>query len=190
MILSDVTLGLFAGGRATRLGGIDKAWLQRDDEPQVQRLARIFAEHTGATLVSANREPARYAEIGLRAVPDRVFDIGPLGGLDALAQACTSAWLLTLPVDTVAVDADILPALAAAGDAGAYARDEDGIQPLIALWPVHALRDAVSRAIDADEYAIHALQARLGMACVAFPGVRFGNLNTPDDLAAAGIDPP
>ena len=28
-----VTLGLIAGGRATRLGGIDKAWLLRDGVP-------------------------------------------------------------------------------------------------------------------------------------------------------------
>lgn len=190
MIASDVTLGLLAGGRATRLGGIDKAWLRRNGEPQVQRLIHAFASVVGTVLVSANRDPSRYAECGLHAIPDRVLGIGPLGGLDALAQACSSPWLLTLPVDTVSVDALLLPALAAAGDRGAYARDDDGIQPLIALWPAAALRAAAARAIDADEYAIHALQARLGMACVAFPGVRFGNLNTPDDLAAAGIAPP
>lgn len=187
---SDVTLGLFAGGRATRLGGVDKAWLRRGGRSQVARLTDLFAGRVGDKLISTNRDPAPYAESGLRAVPDRVFDLGPLGGLDALAQACRSAWLLTLPVDTVRVDADVLDALAAAGDRGAHARDDDGAQPLIALWPVAALRDAVARAIDADEYAVHALQARMGMACVAFPGVRFGNLNTPDDLAAAGFDPP
>jgi molybdopterin-guanine dinucleotide biosynthesis protein A len=32
-----------------------------------------------------------------------------------------------------------------------------------------------------------ALQARLQMTAVHFKGVRFGNLNTPDDLQAAGI---
>lgn len=187
---SNVTLGLFAGGRATRLGGIDKAWLQRGGEPQVLRLARVFSDRTGATLVSANREPGRYAEAGLRVIGDRVLGIGPLGGLDALAHACETAWLLTLPVDTVSANADLLAELAAAGFRGAFARDDDGMQPLIALWPVAALRDAIARAIDADDYAVHALQTRLGMACVAFPGVRFGNLNTPDDLAAAGFDPP
>ncbi|TKR33327.1 molybdenum cofactor guanylyltransferase [Luteimonas gilva] len=190
MIASDVTLGLIAGGLATRLGGIDKAWLSRDGEPQVRRLIRIFADRVGSVLISANRGASRYSDIGLRTVPDRVLGIGPLGGLDALAQACASPWLLTLPVDTVSAEGSLLPPLAAAGDRGAYARDDDGIQPLIALWPAAALRDAAARAVDADEYAIHALQTRLNMACVAFPGVRFGNLNTPDDLAAAGIDPP
>ncbi len=190
MIAADVTLGLIAGGRATRLGGIDKAWLRRDGEPQALRLTRIFERHAGAVLVSANRDSSRYAENGLRAIPDRVSGIGPLGGLDALAQACASEWLLTLPVDTVFVDKHLLPSLAAAGAVGAYARDDDGIQPLVALWPTMALRDAVARAIDADEYAVHALQTRMGMACVPFPGVRFGNLNTPGDLRSAGIDPP
>lgn len=190
MIAPEVTLGMIAGGRATRLGGLDKAWLRRDGEPQVRRLARLFETSVGAVLVSANRDLSRYAESGLQAFPDRVSDIGPLGALDALAHVCASRWLLTLPVDTVSVDADLLPALAAAGDRGAYARDEDGVQPLIALWPAASLREAVARAIDADEYAIHALQTRMDMACVPFPGVHFGNLNTPDDLAAAGIDPP
>jgi len=190
MIASDVTLGLIAGGLATRLGGIDKAWLSRDGEPQVRRLTRIFVDRIGSVLISANRDPSRYAEYGLHAIPDRVFDIGPLGGLDALAQACATPWLLTLPVDTVSVDESLLPALARAGDRGAYAHDDDGIQPLIALWPAAALREAAARAIGAEEYAVQALQTRLDMACVAFRGVRFGNLNTPDDLAAAGIQSP
>jgi molybdopterin-guanine dinucleotide biosynthesis protein A len=36
---------------------------------------------------------------------------------------------------------------------------------------------------------VQALQTRRGMARVRFAGVRFGNLNTPGDLAAAGIAP-
>jgi len=38
----EVTLGILAGGRASRLGGRDKAWLQRDGVPQVLRIARRF----------------------------------------------------------------------------------------------------------------------------------------------------
>lgn len=186
----QITLGILAGGRATRLGGIDKAWLLRDGEPQVLRLVQTFASQVGAMLVSANRDPARYAAHGLRAIPDQVLDIGPLGGLDALAQACTTPWLLSLPVDVVFVNDDLLRNLGAADIRGAYAQDEDGPQPLVALWPAAALREGIAKAIDSDDYAIHALQARLGMACVRFPGVRFGNLNLPDDLDAAGIHAP
>ena len=85
-----VTLGILAGGRATRLGGRDKAWLQRDGIPQVLRIARRFEAECGAVLVSANRDLPRYATHGLAAIQDRIADIGPLGGIDALASACTA----------------------------------------------------------------------------------------------------
>ena len=51
----DITFGILAGGRATRLGGRDKAWLERDGVAQVLRLIQRFGAGTGAVLVSANR---------------------------------------------------------------------------------------------------------------------------------------
>ena len=183
----DVTLGLLAGGRATRLGGMEKSWLRRSGVPQVVRLAQRFAPEVDAILVSANRNLEHYAVHGLAVVPDRLADAGPLGGLDALARACATRWLLTLPVDVVAVNDCLLPTLAAAGDRGAHAVDDDGVQPLVALWPAALLRDALPAALAGDRSA-QALQARLGMEAVRLSGVRFGNLNTPEDLAAAGVE--
>lgn len=188
---ADLTLGLLAGGRATRLGGRDKAWLRRDGEFQVLRLAQAFAPCAGQTLVSANRDVQRYAEYGLRAVVDRSPDLGPLGGLDALAAAAATPWLLTLPVDALAAGPWLLDALAAAqaeAGQGAYAVDDDGVQPLFALWPVAPLRAALAPALAQRQLAVRGLQAALGMAMARLPGLRLGNLNTPADLAAAGID--
>ena len=183
------TLGLLAGGRATRLGGADKAWLEKDGMPQVLRLAARVRGEVDAVLVSANRDPERYAAHGLAVVADRRADLGPLGGLDALAEACTTPWLLTLPVDLVSVNDCLLRSLRAAGGHGAWAEDEDGRQPLVALWPVAALRAALPAALGSGDLSVQALQARLGMAGVAFAGLRFGNLNTAGDLAAAGYAP-
>jgi molybdopterin-guanine dinucleotide biosynthesis protein A len=186
---TGTTLGILAGGRATRLGGRDKAWLERDGTPQVLALARRLSPETDAVLVSANAGAERYAAHGLCAVPDRVAGIGPLGGLDALAAACATPWLLTVPVDAVSVNDCLLRSLRAAGGEGAWAEDDDGPQPLVALWPVAALREALAAALVSDDHAVRAVQSRLGMARVRFAGVRFGNLNTPGDLAAAGIVP-
>ncbi len=187
----DLTLGLIAGGRARRLGGLDKAWLERGGQPQVLRLAAIFADATGDVLVSANRGLARLGAAGLRAVPDRVEDAGPLAALDAVAAACRSGWLFTLPVDIVEAPDDLLVALVAGRSAhGARLRDDDGAQPLVALWRTDMLREAVAAALAAREYAVHALQARLGLAEVCLQGARMGNLNTPDDLRAAGFQVP
>jgi len=183
-----ITLGLIAGGRATRLGGIDKAWLSRGGIPQVLRLRDRFAPDTAAVLVSANHGLERHARAGLHTVSDRVQGAGPMAALDALAAACRTPWLFTLPVDVVDVNDCVLRTLArSAVPSGARARDEDGAQPLVALWPVAALRTAASAALAQGDGAVHALQSRLGMAEVRFAGVRFGNLNTPADLEAAGI---
>lgn len=187
---SQVTLGILAGGRASRLGGRDKAWLQRAGVPQVIRLARRFEAECGAVLVSANANLERYAEQDLVVVSDHVSGIGPIGGLQALADACTTPWLLTLPVDVIGTNECLLCTLVMAGDSGAVAEDDDGLQPLVALYRVESLRIAIDAALDAGEHAIQAMQARLDLPRVRFSGQRFGNLNTPEDLHAAGIDDP
>lgn len=188
---TDISLGLIAGGRATRLGGIDKAWLQRDGVPQVLRWARRFPGEHGPVLASANRAPERYREHGLVPVPDRRPDAGPLAALDALAAACVTPWLFTLPVDLVGVNDCLLRTLVAQrGGDGAFAEDGDGTQPLVALWRRDALRAACAAALEAGEGAVHRLRQRLDLRAVSFAGLRFGNLNTPEDLRAAGIDSP
>jgi molybdopterin-guanine dinucleotide biosynthesis protein A len=184
----DIALGILAGGRGTRLGGCDKAWIVRDGVPQVQRLARRFANEIGAVFVSANGEAERFQALGYRVVRDRTPDLGPIGGLQALAQSCDTPWLLTVPVDLVAVNDCLLPTLASTGGQGASVEDDDGPQPLVALWRVDALRTALAAA--PDERAVHALQHAMRMPRIRLAGVRFGNLNTPDDLAAAGATLP
>lgn len=171
-----------------RLGGADKAWLRRDGIPQVLRWSQRFAGEHGPVLVSANRDLERYAAQGLTALPDRIPDCGPLGGLDALAAACATPWLFTLPVDVVGVNDCLLRSLVAGrADEGAFAIDDDGAQPLVALWRCERLREALSGVAHETEYAVNALQAQLGMRPVLFSGFRFGNLNRPADLSAAGI---
>ena len=188
---ASLTLGILAGGQATRLGGRDKAWLVRDGIAQVVRLAQQFAPHCSEVWVSANRNFPRYAEHGLHAVADRVAQIGPMGGLDVLANACTRAWLLTVSVDVLQLPNTLLPRLAQAGGQGAVACDDDGLQPLVALYRVDALRPALAAALaaqqhSAQQHSVRQMQALLELPHVQFSGMYFGNLNTPEDLRQAG----
>jgi len=75
---------------------------------------------------------------------------------------------------------------AQAGGDGASAEDDEGVQPLAALYRVAPLRIAITDSIRAKAWSVQALQARLQLPRVRFTGVRFGNLNTPDDLRLAG----
>lgn len=186
---SGITLGIVAGGRATRLGGVDKAWLQRNGIPQVLRWRDRFAPEVLTTVVSANRDLQLYEAAGLRVVTDDVAaGMGPIAGLAALAAACRTEWLLTIPVDLVGVNECLLPTLIAerASDGG-YASDADGVQPLVALWRASSLVKATTATIARGDFAVRSLQQHLDMNRVDFPGVRFGNLNTPADLIAAGV---
>lgn len=189
LVAETVTLGLLAGGRASRLGGLDKAWLRCNGQPQILRLIERFADHCGTVLVSANRSLERYAALGLQALPDRHPGIGPIAGLEALAAGCETPWLLTLPVDALDCDAALLEALTAAGGKGAVAQDADGLQPLFALYRTQALREAVADAIAAGRHAVRGLQSAMRMPVVRMDRARFGNLNTPEALAAAGCIP-
>jgi molybdopterin-guanine dinucleotide biosynthesis protein A len=190
MTSMTVTLGILAGGRATHLGGLDKAWLERDGKPQVLRIAERFAARVDRVLVSANVHHQRYRQRGLTVIADSVEDVGPIGGLKALMAACETPWLLTIPVDVVDVNDCLLPTLIAHGNArGAYAVDDDGAQPLVALWRIDVAKDAIDEAISLSLYGVHPLLESLKMPPVELQGVHFGNLNTLGDLAAAHVEP-
>lgn len=181
----SLTLGLLAGGRATRLGGRDKAWTVFDGQPLVARtLAALQARHRFAEcLVSANRNFDRYPALGLRAIPDRLPDFpGPLAGIDALLDACSTPWLLTVPIDLLVIPNDLLAGLQAAGEGGAVACDASGLQPLVAMWPVARSREVVADALARGEAAVHRVVATLALHVVRFDNVAFGNLNTPEDF--------
>jgi molybdopterin-guanine dinucleotide biosynthesis protein A len=128
--------------------------------------------------VSANRDLERYRIAGLTAVPDRTPDLGPIGGLDALAQACTHA---------VAAHRSRRPRfrqrlpVAYAGQRGRAGREHRRRRrsaALVALWHVEALRTPSL----ATDRRCKSLQHDLAMPRIRLHGVRFGNLNTPDDL--------
>src|SRR3546814_15484321 len=101
-----------------------------------------------ATLVSANRNADLYLSHGLRAIHDRIAAIGPLGGIQALAAACQTPWVLTVPVEGVDVNDCLVLSMRAAGPGGAWAADDDGPQHLVALW-----RDETMRTADAQPVA-------------------------------------
>ena len=183
-----VTLGILAGGQALRLGGTDKALVQRDGRSLVQGTLDVLGDGFAQRLVSYNGADASRLPGGLRALRDlRPGHPGPLAGIEALLAATRSDWLLTVPVDLGRIPAGLLERLFTCVDAGegVAARDADGPQPLVALWPAASSRSAVAAALDAGERAVHRVQHILGFGHCDLAPARFGNLNTPADFDAA-----
>ena len=179
-----ITLGVLAGGRGQRLGGRDKAWVLHHNKTLLQHTLSAFPGGYAERLVSAREDDARFDRMGLRAVFDqRPGFAGPLAALEALCAACTTPWLLTVPVDVQRIPDDLPDALrgAVARD-GVVVKDATGLQPLIGLWRTAALQAAVSDLLEAGESAAHRLVSRLDLARMDISPRLLANLNTPDDL--------
>lgn len=194
-----IAVGILAGGQGTRFGGADKGWIARDGRAQIEhvlaalRANALVLDAAGVggierTTVSANRNLERYRALGVEVVPDRWPDCpGPMAGVASLveAQDASDLALLTLPVDHRDLPHDFVLRMletASSCDGCVIASDCDGIQPLFALYSprrAHALADAFV----AGERSINRWQRMQSPRISRFEPLRFGNLNSPDDLA-------
>jgi len=136
------SLGILAGGAGRRVGGQDKGWLRHRGEALIERVVRAYAPQADELLISANRTQQRYAALGARIVADASPDFpGPLAGILALLEACTTRRLVTLPVDLGALPADLLDRLLAIDADLVRVHEADGVQPLVACWQRALLPD-------------------------------------------------
>lgn len=117
----DITGLILAGGRGTRMGGVDKGLQQFRGQPLALHALRRLAPQVGAVMINANRNLAAYAAMGVPVWPDDLTDYpGPLAGFLAGLAHCTTDWLLTVPCDTPLFPTDLARRLAdAAAAAGA-----------------------------------------------------------------------
>jgi molybdopterin-guanine dinucleotide biosynthesis protein A len=181
-----ITLGILAGGRASRLDGADKAWLMIDGETLLARTLRAFPENYCERLLSYNRAVDAALVSSLRVVADSRPDFpGPLAALEALSAACRTPWLLTVPVDCRDIPESFASNLLSnAGRDGVVLKDADGLQPLLALWRVETLIRAVAAAFESGDWAAHKLIRGLDLRIHDISPRRLGNLNTPADFAS------
>jgi molybdenum cofactor guanylyltransferase len=190
----EVSGVVLAGGRGRRMGGADKGLQQLAGQPLVAHVLARLRPQVGALFISANRHHTDYAVFGhpLLADADATFD-GPLAGLCAARQACTTPWLASVPCDTPALPLDLVARLYAAavgeGRAGAVACTPDGsggeqVQPTFML--VHAaLGEPLRLALGSGHLSAQRFAAEQQLARVHFDDPSaFANLNTAAELAA------
>ena len=111
----DITGIVLAGGRGSRMGGIDKG-LQafRGGTLAGHSLARL-APQVGPLLLNANRNLAAYGALGVPVLADTLADhAGPLAGMLAGLLHCQTGYLASVPCDTPLFPADLVARLSAA----------------------------------------------------------------------------
>ena len=198
----DITGLVLAGGRGSRMGGVDKGLQNFRGLPLALHTLMRLQMQTGNVMVNANRNLAAYEAFGAPVWPDVLADYaGPLAGFLTGLERCETQWLLTVPCDTPLFPLDLAQRLAAAAEAQgaeiamAAAPEDDGQghiqvrpQPVFCLLRVDLLESLVAFT-QAGGRKIDAWTARHRCAIVPFnaPGddpQAFFNANTLAELHA------
>ena len=190
----DITGLVLAGGRATRMGGVDKGLQPHRGVPLARHALERLRPQVGALLVNANRHLETYRAWGVDVMPDAQADFaGPLAGLLAGLRAARTPWLVSVPCDTPGFPTDLVARLAAAAQAEGAAiavaatREPDGRlqpQPVFCLLRT-ALAESLQAFLDGGQRKIDRWTAQHRCATVVFDDAdAFFNANTLEELAA------
>lgn len=144
---------VLAGGRGSRMGGVDKGLQSHLGMPLALHALLRLQGQVGAAMVNANRNLAAYESMGVPVWPDPLADFpGPLAGLLAGLEHCDTPFLVTVPCDTPNFPEDLVARLAAAlvaegADIAMAASLEDGqmrTQPVFCLLKAELLESLVA----------------------------------------------
>ena len=193
MTACDQITGLIlAGGRGSRMGGVDKGWQNHQGMALALYTLLRLGPQVGHVMINANRNLGAYESFGVPVWPDPIGDYaGPLAGFLAGLEHCETPLMLTVPCDTPNFPADLATRLAAALDAEdadlAYASTlEDGReqrQPVFCLLKSE-LSESLVAFLHGGGHKIDAWFAQHRAVAVRFDDASaFFNANTAAELA-------
>jgi molybdopterin-guanine dinucleotide biosynthesis protein A len=195
---SEISGLVLAGGRGTRMGGIDKGLQAHLGVPLAQHALERLRPQVRAMMLNANRNLPAYQAMGVPVWPDELADFpGPLAGMLAGLKHCETPYLVTVPCDTPNFPTDLVEQLAqglvsGGGDlATAYTREDGELraQPVFCLMKV-GLRDSLRAFIESGERKTGLFAAQHHGARVIFnDAAAFANANTLSELAELQVNP-
>jgi len=111
----EITGLVLAGGRGSRMGGIDKGLQNFNGTPLALHALMRLQSQVGELMINANRNIAAYESFGVPVWPDGLADYaGPLAGFLTGLERCETPYLLTVPCDTPLFPLDLASRLAEA----------------------------------------------------------------------------
>lgn len=191
---------VLAGGRGSRMGGVDKGLQLYNGTALAKHAIEQLQPQVGHLLINANRNLDIYQAWGSPVSADVLMDgitdfAGPLAGFLIGLQHCTTPYLMTVPCDTPRFPSDLVRRLADALSqqdadiAMVSSPDEEGVlrhQPVFCLMKrelvasLKAFTDAGGRKIGA--WAAQHKLARVNFNEVSDDPKAFYNANTLEDL--------
>ncbi|MBO9354815.1 molybdenum cofactor guanylyltransferase MobA [Bordetella petrii] len=111
---TDITGLILAGGRGSRMGGVDKGLQNYQGMPMAIHALLRLSPQVGHAMINANRNLGAYEAMGVPVWPDTLPDFaGPLAGLAVGLERCDTPYLATVPCDCPRFPLDLVERLAA-----------------------------------------------------------------------------
>lgn len=189
---ADITGLILAGGRAQRMGGVDKGLVPFLGTPLIEHAIARLTPQVATILINANRNHDRYAQYGHAVFSDECPDFaGPLAGFAIGLVHCQTEYLLSVPCDSPVFPLNLaerlLETMKETQSDLVYASSKD-ISNTIWAQPVFCLmRRSVHQSLqdflDQDGRKIDRWFATLRSTTVVFADeAAFANTNTPEEL--------
>ncbi len=186
---------VLAGGRGSRMGGVDKGLQPFQGKPLILHALQRLQAQVGTVAISANRNLSIYEGFHAPVWPDSLPDYpGPLAGVLSGFEHCQTPWLLVVPCDVPRFPEDLAQRLLDAAQDGQDGREAeialpmtDRSQPAFCLIAA-ALHESLARYLDSGNRKIEDWTKQHRHVLVPFdrPGddpLAFANLNTLEELA-------
>ncbi|MGV6801489.1 MAG: molybdenum cofactor guanylyltransferase [bacterium] len=199
MTIASRTVGIIlAGGKAKRLGGLNKAAIRIGQKTCLEHIQDKFSQGLGKIAVSVASDSAENINDGLPTILDRPGDSD--GGIANVISTCLHwaqgqpeiDFILTSPVDTPFLPDNFVDRLLRRqsdnGNMPVYSRVGRNIHGVHASWPVACLAQLDSLVVGQGLKRISSLHQRLGSVACDFSAAHsdpFLNLNYPEDVKQA-----
>lgn len=184
----EITGLVLAGGRGSRMGGIDKGLVEFNGRTLVERVIGRLRPQVDSLMISANRNVDAYRAFGFPVLLDAADGLeafpGPLAGLLAGLRAASTAWLASVPCDAPFLPLDLVNRLVAslAGSRAAMACVGDRAEPVFCLVHVDLAGDLASALANGERRAEAWLRSVGAAPAVFLQAEQFANLNTLQEL--------
>ena len=190
---SEITGLLLAGGRAQRMGGVDKGLIPFQGKTLIEHAIHRLGPQVSNLLINANRNSDVYSHYGYPIVADEDQDFsGPLAGYLAGLKVCNTPYLVTAPCDSPLFPTDFVQTLADAMEkqqaniAYASSQDRSGmiwVQPVFCLMKKEVLSSLEQYLADGHRKIDRWFSTQNTSTAVFQDESAFANVNTPEELA-------
>lgn len=153
------TCAILAGGKNSRMKGMDKAFIQVEGIPIIDRILDIVKPLFDEVIVISNK-PTHYAGIpGISIFPDEIPDKGPLGGIYTAVKNSVCGRVFVLACDMPYPSGLLISRLilASVGNPGSIIvpRHQGLLEPLFAIYPKSISQELHRFLISSSSLAIY-----------------------------------